>query len=74
MIGIQVAVATRFEQDYRVCSRNVGPFWKPESTGKPRGVRNLNARVSGRGGPNDNKAPIAAWRHTRIANRRGRRR
>jgi hypothetical protein len=23
--------ATHFEQDCRVCSRNVGPFWKPES-------------------------------------------
>jgi hypothetical protein len=27
-----VPVATRFEQDCRVCSRNVSPFWKPEAT------------------------------------------
>ena len=32
---VQVPVATRFEQDWRVCSRNVGPFWKPEPSGKP---------------------------------------
>ena len=34
----EVPVATRFEQDCRVCSRTVGPFWKPEATGKPCGV------------------------------------
>jgi hypothetical protein len=34
----EVPVATRFEQDCRACSRNVGPFWKPEASGKPCGV------------------------------------
>ena len=34
----QVPVATRFEQDCCVCSRNVGPFWKPEASDKPCGV------------------------------------
>src|SRR5438552_837508 len=34
----EVPVATRFEQDTRVCSRNVGRLWKSEPSGKPSGV------------------------------------
>jgi hypothetical protein len=35
MAKFEVPVATRFEQDCRVCSKTVGPFWKPEASGKP---------------------------------------
>jgi len=41
----EVPVATRFEHDTRVCSRNVGRFWKSEASGRPNGVFRYLYRV-----------------------------